>query len=441
MLTVATIKQILIAELEERAKQGYDVQNAKNALEQSGESFDALFAVAGQIRKAKIRPDWPYNEPDDLDAILAECDPNRALGQIRALPEQEIDRRVSSAFITSVCACILGKPLEQPPYGTLDDVRAAAEAVHEWPIRDYVSDAMLTAWGRRNPSWVDTTQGNVHYVAPDDDITYSIMGMLLLEKGGVHFTHDDMRQLWIENMPIYLCWGPERTILLKAGMASLTPNLPFDMKEWVECFNPGQELCGAMIRADAYGYACPGNPELAAKLSWKDASFTHRKTGVYSAMFIAAAIATAFVAKDWREIVETALQYIPQRSRFYQQVSESYHLVKKAETFTEGYHSVHERFAQFTAGQIVQEIGTIVNTLKFADNAETGIALQVAQGNDSDSFACSCGSILGAYFPDGLPTHWTEPFQDELHTTMSGFTEHSLSKVAQRMAALHRLIG
>ena len=53
----------------------------------------------------------------------------------------------------------------------------------------------------------------------------------------------------------------------------------------------------------------------------------------------------------------------------------------------------------------VQEIGTVINTLKFARDAEEGIGMQVAQGNDSDSFACSCGSILGAYFADGLPEH------------------------------------
>ena len=33
------------------------------------------------------------------------------------------------------------------------------------------------------------------------------------------------------------------------------------------------------------------------QLAWRDASFTHRKTGVYATMFVAAAIATAFVER------------------------------------------------------------------------------------------------------------------------------------------------
>ncbi|MEG0742515.1 MAG: ADP-ribosylglycohydrolase family protein [Clostridia bacterium] len=440
MFTIEALKQILSAELYERARQGYDIHEAAQTLAQAGDSYDALFAVAEKIKHAPIRADWAYNEPDELDAVLAECAQDRPTGIIRELSEAEINQRVTSAFLTSVCACILGKPLEEAPYGALEDVQKAAEAVGEWPMRDYVSDAMLSAWGRRNPSWTETTKGRVRFVAPDDDITYSIMGMLLLEKSGAQFTHEEMRQLWIENLPIYMCWGPERTVLLKAGLASLVPNLPYSMTDWVDCLNPGQELCGAMIRADAYGYACPGNPALAARLAYRDASFTHRKTGVYSAMFIAAAIATAFVAKDWREIVETALLFIPQRSRFHEQALESYRLVDQAQTFAEGNRAVHERFAEFTAGQIVQEIGTVINTLKFAKNAEDGIALQVAQGLDSDSFACSCGSILGAYFQEGLPSHWTEPFHDELHTTMGSFYDTSLSSVAARMARLHALL-
>ena len=57
--------------------------------------------------------------------------------------------------------------------------------------------------------------------------------------------------------------------------------------------NPGEELCGALIRADAYGWACPGDPVAAAVLAHRDATLTHVRTGVYAAMWVAAAVATA----------------------------------------------------------------------------------------------------------------------------------------------------
>ena len=280
----------------------------------------------------------------------------------------------------------------------------------------------------------------MRYAASDDDITYTIMGMLLLEKRGKDFSHEDMRQLWLENLPIYLCWGPERTVLLRAGLAVLAPDLPYDMDDWAVRLNPGQELCGAMIRADAYGYACPGDPELAARLAFRDASFTHRKTGVYSAMFVAAAIAAAFTAENWKEIVVTALQYVPQRSRFYEQASTCLRMVDDAASFEDGYNAVHTEYGAFGAGQVVQEIGTVINTLKFARDAEEGIGMQVAQGNDSDSFACSCGSILGAYFADGLPEHWYAQFNNTIHTTMGNFHETDLQALTKRMQLLYKRV-
>ena len=88
----------------------------------------------------------------------------------------------------------------------------------------------------------------------------------------------------------------------------------------------------------------------------------------------------------------------------------------------------------------MQEIGTMINTLKSAKNAEEGIGMQVAQGNDTDSFACSCGSILGAYFAEGLPEHWYTQFNNTIHTIMAGFHETKLDAVIKRMQLLHRSI-
>src|SRR5439155_19477497 len=138
---------------------------------------------------------------------------------------------------------------------------------------------------------------------------YTIIAMTVLEQHGADFTHDDLQIAWLYNLPVLATFGPERTRLLHSGLATLGlaggPRV-----------NPGAELCGALIRADAYGYACPGRPALAAELAHRDASFRHERTGVYATMFVAAAIATALATEDRDEIVTTALRYVPQRSRF-----------------------------------------------------------------------------------------------------------------------------
>jgi ADP-ribosylglycohydrolase len=196
-----------------------------------------------------------------------------------------------------------------------------------------------------------------------------------------------------------------------------------------------------MIRADAYGYACPGNPELAAKLAWKDASFTHRKTGIYGTMFAAAAMAAAPVAKSPLEIFEIALKFIPQKSRFHHIVSDSMEEVSRAKDFFDGYYRIHGKYKEFAHCRVFQESGTLVNSLRFAENIGHGFCLQVMQGNDTDSYGATCGSILGLFFgPGHLEERWTRPLNDTLQTTLACFHEQRLSVVTERMGKLPELV-
>jgi ADP-ribosylglycohydrolase len=253
---------------------------------------------------------------------------------------EESSNRVKAAFLGSICGCILGKPLEASLTG--NEIKSALEAAEEWPMNDYVASKIKEYIPRVHESFNETAREYINYVAPDDDINYTIMGMLILEKFGLDFNHSDIEELWLHHLPIGTTFGPERTMLVKSGLESFNR---WDLKSFLEkggvgprgqisekessksfrilndILNPGDELCGATIRADAYGYACPGNPEMAANLAWKDSSFTHNRTGIYGTMFVAAAIACAQIFTDRMKIFETALKYIPQRSRFHERVS------------------------------------------------------------------------------------------------------------------------
>jgi hypothetical protein len=214
-----------------------------------------------------------------------------------------------------------------------------------------------------------------------------------------------------------------------------------DLEEWVTLLNPRDEFCGALIRADAYGYACPGRPALAAELAWRDASWTHRRTGIYGTMFVAAAIATALVARQAGlgplEVFETALRFVPRRSRFHAIAADSLEQVRAAGDWRDGYARIHGKYGQYTHCQVYQECGTLINTLRFARDVGDGICMQVMQGNDTDSFGATAGSILGAYFgPGHLESRWLAPFGDDIHTALAWFYERSLSGLAKRMGQL-----
>lgn len=71
------------------------------------------------------------------------------------------------------------------------------------------------------------------------------------------------------------------------------------------------EQIGGQIFIDTWGLVAPGNPELAAQLASKAASVTHDGNGIYGGVFVACAISAAFVERDIRRVIETALSFIP----------------------------------------------------------------------------------------------------------------------------------
>lgn len=439
------LKDQLYTILRNQFTQGHNTSGYLQRLEQLPESYDAYLNFARELADMPIRADWPYVEPDRLEDIWKECDPGRPLDLIGPMDLEDSARRVRTAFLASVCGSMLGKPLEVNP--SLYELRDAFAQVGEWPLRDYVTAPMLHALGRSHWSWFETERSRIRHVAPDDDINYTLMGMMALEQFGIGFTKRNLRDLWINHLPISTTWGPERVMLLRSGMTYWEfDKADFRHEEiegWPGFLTPDSELCGAAIRADAYGYACPGQPALAAELAWRDASFTHRRTGIYATMFIAAAIAAAQVLEDRMAVIDTALQFVPRRSRFYESALEARNIVTEAADWLDAYDRLYANYKAATHCQVYQEIGTLINTFRFAENVGDGICKQVMQGNDTDSFGATSGSLLGAFFgPGGFDdSQWLTPFADRIHVGLALFHEQSLSVLADRVSRLPKLVA
>jgi ADP-ribosylglycohydrolase len=437
----AVLRARLAHEVADLAARGRAVDGMAAELDAVPASWDALAEFAERLAAAPLRDDWPYDEPDDLDAIRATADPGRDTGTVRALDPGEASARAEAAFLGSVCGCILGKPFEIDP--TLDELRSVLEPAGEWPLRDYATEGVVRSLREQQAQWPELVRGRITHVAPDDDINYTVLGMLVLEQAGPAFTQADLLRLWLYNLPVLATFGPERTLLANAAVAALEPGAaqPWPLETWATTRNPGAELCGALIRADAYGYACPGRPELAAELAWRDASMTHRGTGLYGAMFVAAAIALAPVTAEPLDVFGRALQHLPVRSRLAEAVTFALEQVDAASDWLDGYRRIHDRFGEFGHCRVLQEVGTLVNTLRFAEDVGDGICKQVMQGNDTDSFGATAGSILGAFFgPGHLAEPWTAPFGDRIHLALATCWEQSLSALAGRMGRVPSLV-
>ncbi len=434
-----TLRALVAQVLGDKQEQGHDVTGWAERLAATPESYDALLTVASSLADLPLRADWPYDEPSSLEEIRAACS-----SWPEKVPAGDVSARIETAWYARVSGCVLGKPFEFDP--TLDELRSVLESAGEWPLRDYVTEATNAQLRVPQGQWPELVRERISHVCEDDDLNYTVLAMLLLERHGTAFTHDDVRRSWLLQLPVLGTFGPERTQLLAAAQALLlgTAGSDFPPGPWATVLNPYDEHCGALIRADAYGYACPGDPGLAAELAHRDATVTHRRTGVYSTMFVAAAIATALVSSSSDRLgpFRSALSVVPPRSRFAAIVQESLSLVEQASDWLDGYARIHGRFGEYSHCRVYQEVGTLFVTARFASDVGDGIGKQVCQGNDTDSFGATAGSYLGALLgPEAFDReHWTGRFGDRIHLALATFHEQSLSALASRMARLPQTV-
>ena len=115
------------------------------------------------------------------------------------------------------------------------------------------------------------TRDKLNGVPVDDDIVYTLLGLLIAESHGVNFTTVNVGESWLRYLP-YACTAEEITLKnLKNGHSAMTA---------AEIDNPYDELIGADIRSDPWGYMAPSWPEFAAEMAYRDAYISHRKNGI-----------------------------------------------------------------------------------------------------------------------------------------------------------------
>src|SRR5512133_1281455 len=153
------------------------------------------------------RADYPYVEPSDLEGIRAER-PRGAQPMKRTLEEADLQQRLLGAWLGRCCGCLLGKPVE--------GLRASIlwpylKELGLYPLQDYLrSDAPAAVVEKyhmpRNAAYVD----RVPHMLEDDDLNYTVSGLLIFEAHGTNFTSADVASFWLANIPILRTWSAER---------------------------------------------------------------------------------------------------------------------------------------------------------------------------------------------------------------------------------------
>lgn len=392
---------------------------------------DEVARVTAQLRAACVRLERraPRNprEPHALEAIRRarpagprqlEC----PLGRSNFLD------KMRGAWFGRAAGCTLGVPVES---WSVEDMRELARLGRQpFPPQDYWAVHPRANVVHHNVKRIrNYLAGHITEVPVDDDLGYTQLGLLVMERYGIDFTTANVAAMWMEHLP--LAWTAEEVTLknLRAGIA------PDKAGGWN---NPYQEWIGADIRSDPWGYACAGWPERAAELAYRDAILSHRGNGVYGAMFFAAAIAAAFVVDDPEEALRIGLTEIPRQCRLAADLRWALRSAKRYRTWEAARAAVAKRFdgmhhVHTNNNACLTVFGLMIGRGDFTRTIGTCVAM----GFDNDCTAATAGSIFGAaHGLRRIPERWWKPFGRYAASYLKGVRRFRNDEMVRRFAML-----
>jgi ADP-ribosylglycohydrolase len=422
--------ELLAHELVQRRESGYDVSGIDDEVRAavSNGSAPEIERAYSLLERADLRPDWAFDEPSTLSEIEGALPPQPTIP--RATPsEAELGERLLGAWLGRCAGCNLGKPIEG---WKRERIRRYLELADAYPIEDYVpvldpmpEDLLL------NDCWPETTRGNVSAMARDDDIDYTILALHVLEQHGFGFEPADVAAEWLDHLPYTQVYTAER-VAYRNLVRGLAP------PETAGHRNPYREWIGAQIRADLWGYVCPGDPRRASRLAFRDACVSHTGNGIYGEMWVASMIAACLVTDDIRVALEVALGYVPARSRLAAALRDVIELHASGLDWERARDAIEERYGRYHGVHTVNNAAVVVAALLWGvgDFTRT-IGLAVQGGWDADCNGATAGSVFGAlHGADALAGHWVEPLHDLVRTAIQGYDGSSIRDLAGRTLRL-----
>lgn len=452
------LDELVREEIKQREEEGCNVKGFMEKYEAAGKDEDRLMEIYNQLIALPVESSFPYDEPLELHDIKA-CRPDGPRKLKASLSDDQLRDKFLGAWLGRSAGCALGKPLEHWPYmaGTKDtpgwkNIKLWFEGADAWPISNYTPSKSrasqehnleLSSWSHK--SELD----NIRFMESDDDIRYTVLGLIMLEQKGLNWDSWDVGKLWHSKLTYsQVCTAETQAYLNFAQVTShMKGGKPEDWDRkrlWVSTYlNPYREWIGAQIRVDGYAYGAAGNPELAAELAWRDASFSHVKNGVYGAMFISAMIATAFVEDNIDRIIDIGLSEIPKNCRLAHDVRKAVDIAKQSSSQIELVDRIWEAFKHYNPVHTNNNAALCAAALAFAGNDfEKAITTAVLGGWDTDCNGATVGSIMGAKVgASRIPEKWTKPLNDTLYSEVSGFHPIALSECAERSYKVFRKIA
>ena len=406
--------------LDLRREQGRDVTRYAD------EAARSLAAITAKVEKLGPPPQLRKDEPIELADIRA-LRPRGPRKLPLQLSDAELCDRMLGAWLGRAAGCMLGIPCEGM---SKDAIAGACRALGQrYPLSDYWHlDPKPQSGDHKHYGLTPRRKflkPHIDRVGTDDDLTYTLLGLLIFEDYGIDFTTQDVGAAWLRYLPMACTAEHVALENLKKGI---------EPPQTARVDNPYQEWIGADIRSDPWGYAAPGLPEAAADFAYRDASVSHIMNGTYGEMFFSAAIAAAFALDDVEQVLEVALSEIPKNCRTATTVKEAIAWCHRDGDWDKTTKRILEKYAGMSGAHTLNNAAlTVAGLLYGKGDYEKTICLTVMGGVDTDCTGATAGSMFGAMVgAKRLPRKWTRPLGDRAESYLIGRRNWRSADIAKR---------
>jgi len=321
---------------------------------------------------------------------------------------------------------VLGKPVENIPR---EGIRAIAQGTGNWPVRGwFTAEGLDPAVTERYPwnkaSMPTSLAENIDGIPEDDDLNFTMLAVVLLERARSDFSPVDVAKLWLDYLPPGRIFTAERVAMRNLLEGHLPPAT-------ATRHNPFREWIGARLRVDVFGWCAGGDPSRAALMAYKDASLSHTANGVYAAMWMAAAHAASLWANTAGECADVALAVVPPRSR----LAEALRFARELDgPWEDRVDAIYERYGGYHWVHAINNTALVAAALYAFDDFSSAICGVVQGGLDTDTNGAAVGSIFGALGP--IESRWSEPLHGRFSSSLPSFDGISLDELVARTLAV-----
>lgn len=404
-------------------KQEYGSSGIEALLRKAEQS---LQTVLEELKTLPVDAALAQREPDDLPGIL-KIRPDGPRRLWNSIDQVLYKKKLEGALLGRMAGNILGVPVEGWTPKRMEDLARENDEpfppVKYWKYVPQPFELMHGVSPRAAYS-----RSEMAGVPVDDDLTYTLLGLFIIEEYGPDFSTKDVANAWLKYLPFGYTAEEITLKNLKAGLPALDAG---------EHNNPFTEWIGADIRADPWGYLAPGHPKLAAELAYRDAYLSHRRQGIYGEMFFAAAIAAAFHVQDPLDAVKIGLTEIPADCQLAHHTQWALAEAPQIKNYRQARKLVDERFAGMSGAHTLNNACLTIFGLAIGGTDLTRVIGEtVAMGLDNDCTAATAGSIVGAVVGKaGIPPHWYQNFNNRIATYMNATPQLELVDIIERFTA------